>query len=317
MHPPTSLIHTYRSNDVEALFDAVLGEGWTYEAVQLSPGPLDACIRRLRLPRMAIQWGRARARIHSRDHHEHQGVYLTFLLHAAETGKWYGRTFAPDDVLIYFPGEENDVVIPRDARVLGFMIPQDLAGRMGWGVRHVPRQRLGRERIEALARLAESVARDLGDGAASWETVELAQERLVLRLGALLGPWFEGGVGADRHRDSSPSAQYRLVARARRCLEAWDHPRRLDVDALAAELSTSPRTLYRAFANCLGMGPYEYFTVLRLHAFRRAVQRGGRVPGAVTRAASDLGFEHMGRFARRYRRLFGELPSQTLRRRRG
>jgi AraC-like DNA-binding protein len=38
-------------------------------------------------------------------------------------------------------------------------------------------------------------------------------------------------------------------------------------------------------------------------------------PGAtVTEVALDCGFTHLGRFSSEYRRRFGELPSQTLRR---
>jgi AraC-like DNA-binding protein len=35
----------------------------------------------------------------------------------------------------------------------------------------------------------------------------------------------------------------------------------------------------------------------------------------VTNIASDLGFTELGRFAVRYRQMFGETPSQTLQRR--
>ncbi|MBE1043174.1 helix-turn-helix domain-containing protein, partial [Escherichia coli] len=35
----------------------------------------------------------------------------------------------------------------------------------------------------------------------------------------------------------------------------------------------------------------------------------------LTELALDFGFAHLGRFAEQYRRQFGELPSETLRRR--
>jgi transcriptional regulator GlxA family with amidase domain len=38
-------------------------------------------------------------------------------------------------------------------------------------------------------------------------------------------------------------------------------------------------------------------------------------PPSVTQVASDQGFMHFGRFSQYYRSLFGELPSDTLRRR--
>ncbi len=40
----------------------------------------------------------------------------------------------------------------------------------------------------------------------------------------------------------------------------------------------------------------------------------GPISGAVTRAATDTGFNHLGRLAGDYRKLFGETPSETLHR---
>jgi AraC family ethanolamine operon transcriptional activator len=63
------------------------------------------------------------------------------------------------------------------------------------------------------------------------------------------------------------------------------------------------------------MPPARYLRILRLNAARRALLSGRA--GSVTAAATDFGFFHFGRFARDYRGLFGEAPSETMRRGRG
>jgi hypothetical protein len=74
--------------------------------------------------------------------------------------------------------------------------------------------------------------------------------------------------------------------------------------------------------------PYPYQAALRisdvenpsdskreiLHLVRRAFLRADPSTTTVTRLATDQGFWELGRFSVAYRALFGELPSQTLRR---
>ena len=59
-----------------------------------------------------------------------------------------------------------------------------------------------------------------------------------------------------------------------------------------------------------GLGPMAYFKALRLNAVRVALKV---TPAAVSEAAREFGFHHLGNFAADYRRLFGERPSETLR----
>jgi AraC-like DNA-binding protein len=71
----------------------------------------------------------------------------------------------------------------------------------------------------------------------------------------------------------------------------------------------------------LSPGPLDFSSTrvdrpgVRLHRLRRAsiADRPGET--TVTDIASDPGFSHLGRLSAAYRRQFGELPSDTLRRR--
>jgi transcriptional regulator GlxA family with amidase domain len=64
----------------------------------------------------------------------------------------------------------------------------------------------------------------------------------------------------------------------------------------------------------LGMGPIRYLTLRRLHLVRRALVRADPSMARVTQIAMDHGFWELGRFSLAYRELFGETPSDSLRR---
>ena len=71
------------------------------------------------------------------------------------------------------------------------------------------------------------------------------------------------------------------------------------------------RTLRYAFCESFGVSPKAYLQARRLNAVRRMLVRG--MPGTVIAdVANRQGFWHMGQFAADYRRMFDELPSETL-----
>lgn len=85
-----------------------------------------------------------------------------------------------------------------------------------------------------------------------------------------------------------------------------------DRPAPGEHLNVSERTLYRSFDHWVGVGPYEFFTLSRLHAFRRHLLTGHSIRGRISRAAAAYGFDELSRLAQLYKRHFGELPSETL-----
>jgi AraC family ethanolamine operon transcriptional activator len=84
-----------------------------------------------------------------------------------------------------------------------------------------------------------------------------------------------------------------------------------------AELSrlagVSERTLRAAFHDVLGLSPKQFIISQRLHAAHEALCTADPETTTVTDVAMTYGFFELGRFARRYRHEFGEVPSQTLR----
>ncbi|MBX9628275.1 MAG: helix-turn-helix domain-containing protein, partial [Gemmataceae bacterium] len=86
---------------------------------------------------------------------------------------------------------------------------------------------------------------------------------------------------------------------------------------LCRELGVPGRTLRLAFRERFGMGPMAYLQAVRLNAARAGLKGAGRDAASVADIARGLGFSHLGKFAGYYRRLFGELPSETAARGRG
>lgn len=89
----------------------------------------------------------------------------------------------------------------------------------------------------------------------------------------------------------------------------------VSMDELYESCSASGRTLRYAFEEAFGMSPKAYLQAHRLNQVRRDLS--GLRPAEEIRisdVANAWGFWHMGQFAADYRRMFGELPSDTLQR---
>ena len=83
---------------------------------------------------------------------------------------------------------------------------------------------------------------------------------------------------------------------------------------LCTTLGVPKWTLRTSCAEHLGMGPMSYLRLRRLKSVRRALCSASPADSSVAELARHYGFTELGRFAARYRQLFGELPSATLQR---
>jgi transcriptional regulator GlxA family with amidase domain len=86
------------------------------------------------------------------------------------------------------------------------------------------------------------------------------------------------------------------------------------VTDLCEAAGVSERTLQCAFRKVMGMTPVAHLTRLRLHRVRHALRTATQASTKVTTEALRWGFWHFGDFSRACKDCFGELPSDTLRR---
>ena len=81
---------------------------------------------------------------------------------------------------------------------------------------------------------------------------------------------------------------------------------------ICAQTGASARTLQYAFRDVMQLTPVAYLRILRLNKVRRELRAAITADTTVTSVATNWGFLHLGEFARDYRRLFDEKPSDTL-----
>jgi AraC-like DNA-binding protein len=89
----------------------------------------------------------------------------------------------------------------------------------------------------------------------------------------------------------------------------------ITVADLTRVTGVSGRALYEGFRRFKGSSPIACLRAIRMQAVRKELLEGADC-GDVTHLAARWGFTHLGRFASSYQKIFGEKPSQTLRRRR-
>ena len=82
---------------------------------------------------------------------------------------------------------------------------------------------------------------------------------------------------------------------------------------LAEAADVSERTLRNAFNDYFGVSPTRYVQFRQLHQVHRALRAARAHETTVSHVLLAHGAWEFSRFAARYRRLFGELPSETLR----
>lgn len=294
--------------DIEALYASGTGEGWEGERLQLSRGPLGLRIQVAALPNMRIHWYWTQASMHARESLCEPGLFLTFVLKASGDLSLFGRPFGPDQLLAYTPGGEVDGVLPAGVESVGFFLSPVLQRRLG-----LP------DRLPICSHLDQAVAHrvvmrarrilDICETTPFPDPTQMymAEERLSLDIARLIRPAAEPFSTVNRNAAALKRALDLLRETA-----AEDLP---TVAEMAAVAGVSERTLYRLFHGIFGIGPYEYALRLRMGLFRKALARFqdmGSERGSVTRAASEAGFSHFGRFSQQYRELFGETPRQTL-----
>jgi len=131
---------------------------------------------------------------------------------------------------------------------------------------------------------------------------ELAR-RLIATLAESTGPLYKPAM---RKRDMALRVAVDFIVESDRPVTS--------VQELCSIANVSERTLEYAFRERFGQSPKTFTLSHRLNNVRKMLRRADPDVDRIYEIAGHHGFFHMGQFTSDYKRLFGELPSETLRR---
>jgi AraC-like DNA-binding protein len=161
-------------------------------------------------------------------------------------------------------------------------------------------------RLAKLHEVVEQLARDVPDILERPEVGRALEAQLIHLMIRCLAAGTRAITARGRSHDV-------IMMRLEEFLEA-NPDRPLYLTEICASLGVAERTLRAACEEHLGMGPIRFLTLRRIHLVRRSLLRADAKKTKVTCVVTDHGFWELGRFSVAYRKLFGESPSETLRR---
>ncbi len=236
---------------------------------------------------------------------------------------WFGgEIYDADSMLTLGADDELDFRTPGQLEILAATVDAEVLANYALQVDHrdlldeLEGRALAPTTPQKIAALRELLTAMMASLRATPELLRHAPMRKAMEQ-ALLATLLDSLCPSAAQRSvTPPSSRTRqiVVARARDYMQAHiDEP--ISVAELCIELRVSRRTLQYSFQDVLGLNPVKFLRTLRLNGVRRALKETG--PGApytVADVAACWGFWHLSHFAAEYRALFGELPSETMRR---
>lgn len=272
----------------------------------------------LMLDNVSVQWGEAGGKAVIEGASRLGG--LTIFLQTRGTPAFSGNGRRLDDLSLMVAQPDDEFCLAADGgsrRWCSLYIPNgNLVSQSGDTARPVGSMRgvfqVHPQRMEGFRSVMEQLDQAVQHAPATFESVvaqQVAKQKLVLEV---------------RHLLSEPHEPERQIGRPvvprkeiiRMSLEFVDRHagEYLSVDQVAAAAGVSERTLRDAFQHHFGVGPVRYLNLRTLHQIRGLLKAADPSRATVAGIAARFGVWHFGRLAQDYRFLFGELPSQTLRR---
>jgi AraC-like DNA-binding protein len=284
------------------------------EHLQLRPGAFQGTLLARDLGGCVLNAGRHDRMLLARGELPPRAVVVGAILKAREPGCISGSRFGPRDLICYPAGSELDYIQPAGTHWVTLQLPEerllDLLGAehdyedraLFTTTRVLSASRPGvAALVQLLERLLVAGSPAPSHGSCEWEAL------LAERLRQL-------AMSLDQDTASRRNARIADRMRLLRSFEAMVRDQLsapLRVSAVCQALGVKQRTLEQTFRDQLGVSPYRYVQLLRLHAARRDLLAGAADRDGIAAVASAAGFAQPGRFSVHYRAHFAEPPSAT------
>jgi len=248
--------------------------------------------------------------------HAKEGVLSFGLLDADNPLTWAYEQLIPNDALTVFPHEEDlKAASPAGFRGSGIHISEDFMTKLAERVYNRPMSVL-RPAVGIYATDPAKLAALRGE-LNKWKQLEthgahlrpaiISRREESLALSVLDALVDERFIESDDLKKSN-----RYLARSLDLIHGSELEN-ISAAELCKHAGCSQRTLEICFKKRFGVTPKKYIKCLRLAQVRKGLQSFDKQGvESIIELAGINGFWHMGQFAADYRRIYGQLPSETL-----
>ncbi|SAK87448.1 AraC family transcriptional regulator [Caballeronia hypogeia] len=238
-------------------------------------------------------------------------------LEAGASGTFQGLRFDGFALLLLGEEEEFRMHTSEAFHYCGVSLPSDVISMLSSAVTDGEMEFSSRSSVHSLklSQGTETSGRLLSCFAQVERTPGMLQNPVLLKRirDEMLSVLLDLLVPGNRvERDLTHTTYADIVRRSEKLLQA-DSDAAVTVLDLCVALRCSRRTLQTSFQRVANVSPVEYLRMMRLNGVRRLLRSTSQNELGVGDAAAKWGFTHASYFAREYRSLFGELPSQTAR----
>lgn len=283
---------------------------WTQEYNQYSSGPFRGCVKECFFDQIQLINEYTSQGLHQQCQVWPDAFWIG-ITSRREPFRINGLSVGKEDLLWRHGGTSFELVTPADCNILSIVIPKErlfrLAERQGvrispGGADDNPRLCADPAQIRALGQLVERI---LDAGGKPFDP-EVHQDLLLQQLLNLL-------QGATPNEQVTPSYRHRkaVVDRVREYVDS-SGDQGITMTALCELTNVSRRTLQYSFESILGISPSQFLRATRLNRVRRTLLSTRGI--SIADAAASQGFYHQSQFTADYKHLFGERPSETLKR---
>lgn len=301
------------TDDVDQLF--AWETGWDGDFLQLTRGRLGYRGIRIAVPGLTLQWSSFGQSVLARQVVVRSSLVMGVALGASCGVLCRGHDVNTEHAVVVSTGETHGLRLAKSTRILSIGVGPQALNKLDVELPRQPVLPLSGDLRQRLVNLSDAARIRMTETATSQKAVT-DRELQALVIGAVRDVIAQRPSPDDDALESSEGGRkFSLFKTAEASLEALAHEESLDVGLLAKSLGTSERTVYASFQHCVGLGPYEYHLLCKLHRFQRSIVTGASYRGKISEAARASGFQHMGRLAGMYKRHFGETPRDTLQRR--
>jgi AraC family ethanolamine operon transcriptional activator len=305
-------------DDLDEFLDTI--QGWNLNWTQLEGGKFRGELLQLGIDNFLLSHGKFNLPFRQQDGVPGDLWTFAILTDASSPARWRNREIFSDTIMVLPPNSEGDVVsrpgydvytlsftekaLSETAQSAGFHDLQTLVG--GSRTLICDRQKMRELQSETFQIVKELVKTSSIRGYSRLD--HFIKFKISRRLLSALAS----------SRSATPSSHMTLL-RDRAVQQAVAY---IDENAeepiylrdLSSITGASERTLRYGFLERFGVSPKSYLQAHRLNGSRRELRRADPATLKVADIANRWGFWHMGKFAADYRKLCGELPSETLRR---